>query len=32
VDLAIDIGLGHMVHIDQSQAAHAAARQSLGRP
>ena len=32
MDLSIDIGLGHMVHVDQRQAPHAAARQTLHSP
>jgi hypothetical protein len=32
VDLAIDVGFGDVVEIDQGQPAHAAARQGFGRP
>jgi hypothetical protein len=30
--LAVDVGLGHVVQVDQHQAGHAAARQRLGSP
>ena len=32
MDLSVDVGLGHMVQVDEGEASHAAARQRLGRP
>ena len=32
LNLSVHIGLGHMVHINQRQSAHAAARKGLGSP
>ena len=32
MDLAVDVGLGHMVQVDEGETPHPAARQRLGRP
>ena len=32
MDLAVDVGLGHVVQVDEGEAPHAAARQRLGGP
>ena len=32
MDLTVDVGLGHVIQVDEGEAPHAAARQRLGRP